>query len=873
MKGTRAAMSEKLTTFAWKHSKGDQLTLLVLTLCTFPLIWASLELPKVIINDAIDGAGFPREYFGFEFEQVAYLMLLCGLYLLTIACNNGLKFFVNLRRGITGERMLRRARFELFQRVMARPLARLRSTSTGELVQIISAELAPIGDFIGAIVSTPILQGGSFLVYLSFIMVQNPLIGAAALALYPVQAWLIPKLQAKVVAMIRVRLANIRAMAREINDSIEGADDIRSLRTRRWHMAVVSRQLYDNYVIRRRIFILKFLIKFVNNVANHLTPFFIFMIGGYFVIEGRLDIGALTAVLIAYKDLANPWKELLRFYQDFSDMSARWDNVQEQFAEDDPAGPLPVKAPVGDHAAQLKDADVDGVFHPVSCHAPRGQVTAVVAEDSGQRAGLIESLAGMRELPEGKWSGSRPLLYRSAVLVRADARAYAGSMRRNLLLGLMHRPVEEATDPEADARRAEARRTGAPDDDMNDEWIDAQEAGYDSLDAVEARMLSLASKLGIEDDIYALGLDSRTAGHAGLGWDGLRNAVLELRQRIAESEELGEMREDFIDVWAEDSYVPNANLAENLFFARPADPEFGWDQLATDRDVQRALDQAGAKIPLIEIGVDLCESLISLFEGVAGDSDLVKRYGLFAKSEIPHIELIVRKAKARGVRKLSRGDQGRMLQIAFEYSSSRFRLKVVRTDDRKERLLEARRRLRRFAENDPRLERFEFDRWIESFTLAENLFFGPVKAERRGSWASFKSRIDTLVLETGLRKAVLRAGLEREVGDDGVSLNAQQRRRIALARALMKQPGALALEGIADGESSADRGMRRLLAAELAGQSEDVGGPGALIYAAATPEAAQGADHVIWVSPEDGRVKEGEYDAFSQVDWNESRGR
>jgi putative ABC transport system ATP-binding protein len=846
------------------------LALLLLTLFTFPLIWATLELPKIVINDAIQGLDFPREYFGMELEQIPYLFALCGMYLLVIAVNNGLKFYLNLKRGIAGERILRRARFDLFQRVMARPLARLKSTSTGELVQIISAELAPIGDFIGAIISTPVAQGGSFLVYLTFIMVQNPLIGAAALALYPVQAWLIPKLQAKVIGMIRARLANIRAMAREINESIEGAEEIRSLRTRRWHMAVVSRQLYDNYVIRRRIFILKFLIKFVNNVAGHLTPFFIFLIGGYFVIEGRLDLGALTAVLIAYKDLASPWKELLSYYQNFSDMSARWDNIMEQFADDDVPGALPAEAPVGKDAVALIGANVDGIRGKVTCAAPRGKITAVVAEDAAHRTALIQALAGMQDVEHGRWTSGTPILYRACVLVRGDARVYAGGMRQNLVQGLQFRPVAPASDLMADLRRQEARLTGAPEDDVFDDWIDPREAGYDDHAAVDRRMLTLATRLGLEDDIYTIGLGSRAPEDRSAQ---LVKAVLVLRSHIASSQELGEMRADFIDVWAEDRYVPNATVAENLFYARPADPEKSWADFAGDPEVQRALEQVGARHLLVSVGVDLCGSLLSLFEGVGGDSELVKQYGLFPKSETPHIELIVRKAKARGVERLNRAETTRMLQLAFVYNSARFRLAVVQRDERLEQLLKARQALRKFINDDPRFERFDESKWISSFTLAENLFFGPVRLDRRGSWGPFKSRIDTLVTETGLRQDVLRAGLEQSLDDGAITLNAHQRRRVGLARALMKNPCALAIDGMASGDSPADRALRGVLADELAAQPADGVGAGALIYGAATVEAAEGADHVIWITSGGAKVSEGDWDAFVSVDWNEIRGR
>ena len=848
-------MAEKLTSFVWRNSAREQLVLLAITVCSFPVIWISLELPKIIINDAIGGTGFPREIYGFELEQTEFLLALCFAYLAAIAVNNGVKFLQNMQRGILGERMLRRMRFDLYRRVMGRPLRRLKTTSPGELVQMISAELAPIGDFIGAILVTPVAQGGTFIVLLAFIVVQNPLIGAAAIMLYPVQAYIVPKLQAKVVAMIRLRLINIRAMAREISESVDGATEVQALGARRWHMAVVSRQLYDNYKIRRRIFILKFLIKFVNNIANHLTPFFIFLIGGWFVIQGQLDIGALTAVLIAYKDLANPWKELLTYYQDFSDMTARYVSVMENFDEDGQPRPLPETAPVGPHALALTEAELPGFARPVSCHVPKrasrevplGASVAVMVEDPADRSTLLQALAGLGPRAADTWTAGTPVLYRAAAFVPADPHAFTGSLRDNLLQGLRFRPVAEGAedDPDRALRRREAGLTGAPEDDIADEWIDPVEAGYPDMAAVQTRMLALAARLGLEDDLYSIGLESRLTPE---DQPTLAAALLELRQRIAESGELGEMRADFIDVWAEDRYVPNATLAENLFFALPAQPGKRWPDYAADREVRRALDAADALGLMLDLGVDICEALISLFEGVGAESDLLRRFSLFPRSETGHIETIVRRARAKGPLKLPRADQARMLAAAFDYSSARFRLGVVRKGDRMDRLLAARKRLRKLCEADPRFLRIDPQAYMPAFTLAENVFFGPVKADRRDAWAPFKTRIDVLMAETGLRQPILRAGLDQTVGEGGAGLNAMQRRKLGLARALMKNPGALVLETLAGGDSDADRALRALLLDELKG--------GALVWGATRAEALRDADHVIRIDA-GGRVTEG----------------
>ena len=111
-------MDSKFFSFVWRHSKRDQLIILALTIISFPLVYISLELPKIIINDAISGTDFPKDIFGFEVDQIPYLMTLSALFLFMVVAINGLKWFMNVRVGMTGERMLRRLRYLLFERVM-----------------------------------------------------------------------------------------------------------------------------------------------------------------------------------------------------------------------------------------------------------------------------------------------------------------------------------------------------------------------------------------------------------------------------------------------------------------------------------------------------------------------------------------------------------------------------------------------------------------------------------------------------------------------------------------------------------------------------------------------------------------------------------
>src|SRR6516165_4693580 len=77
--------------FVLSHSLSQQLALILFTLISFPFLYFSLDLPKTIINKAIGGKQFPQHLFGFEFGQVTYLLLLCGLFLSLVFVNGGFK--------------------------------------------------------------------------------------------------------------------------------------------------------------------------------------------------------------------------------------------------------------------------------------------------------------------------------------------------------------------------------------------------------------------------------------------------------------------------------------------------------------------------------------------------------------------------------------------------------------------------------------------------------------------------------------------------------------------------------------------------------------------------------------------------------------
>jgi putative ABC transport system ATP-binding protein len=123
-----------LFSFIWAYSRRQQLVLLALTVLTFPFLYASLELPKRIINDAIGAETPVIMVWGQDIAQVEYLLILCFGFLAAVVIGGMMKMRLNTLKGIVAERLLRRLRYTLINRMLRFPKPYFRTTSQGELV-------------------------------------------------------------------------------------------------------------------------------------------------------------------------------------------------------------------------------------------------------------------------------------------------------------------------------------------------------------------------------------------------------------------------------------------------------------------------------------------------------------------------------------------------------------------------------------------------------------------------------------------------------------------------------------------------------------------------------------------------------------------
>lgn len=123
------------------------------------------------------------------------LELLFGLSLMflgLVIVNGAFKFWINLQKGILGERMLRRLRFQLFALMLRFTPEAQSEVKSSETATIIRDEVEPIGSFIGDAIVVPAQLGTQALTALAFILMQNVWLGLVAGGMVGVQMTVIP---------------------------------------------------------------------------------------------------------------------------------------------------------------------------------------------------------------------------------------------------------------------------------------------------------------------------------------------------------------------------------------------------------------------------------------------------------------------------------------------------------------------------------------------------------------------------------------------------------------------------------------------------------------------------------------------------------
>jgi ABC-type multidrug transport system fused ATPase/permease subunit len=818
-------MEPTLFSFIWKYSRREQLVLLLVTLITFPFLYATLELPKRIINDAIGATTDTVDLLGFDLSQTQFLLALCVGYLLAVLCHGLLKMRLNTMKGVVAERLLRRFRYTLIARMLRFPRSYFQSTSQGELVAMVTSEAEPMGGLMGDAVAQPMFQFGQMLIIVVFLFLQSFWFGLAGIALIPLQAYIIPILQRQINLLNKERIKEVRGLAAEIGESAAGITDLRTNGGLRYRLATFTGRLGSLFEIRYRIYNKKFFMKFLNNFITQLTTFFFYSVGGYLAIRGDITVGALVAALAAYKDLSGPWKDLLTYYNQVQDMSLRWEIVTERFNpkgmideslfEGEPSEIPHLRGDIALDRVTVRDANGNSVLEDISLTIPHGARVAIKAANQTERTALAELLT--REIIPARGTvhmDGRNLsnLHQSVISARigyAHSRPYLfdGTLGSNLMMPLMTSPKTTLWDPNhRDRFTNEAEKSGNSLDSLRADWVDPALADLNNPEEIRSWWFKLVEAMGIDEFMFQRMLGSQIDPE--LHTD-LAEKIVAVREEVHQRLVAAGL-DDVVHRFDPETFNPAVALGGNLMFASPR-YAISQEGLVRERSFLALISEHGLAEQGIAISQTVIETLHQTFGMDGTNHPLFTALGVEDEMYERLVEIATRR-REEGDGALSEDEFALLMTVPFAFTAEQigptfpetFKREILNIRRSQGPLLRER-TAAMFVAIAP-------ENYLPRLTLMENALYGRIRAQAGNKAELVRDIVSDVLAKNHLRGLVAETIFDIPTGLGGGKLPEVFRERAAFSRAGIKRPDVLVLDNaIASHDAESRRKTRGAL--------------------------------------------------------------
>ena len=367
-----------------------------------------------------------------------------------------------------------------------------------------------------------------------------------------------------------------------------------------------------------------------------------------------------------------------------------------------------------------------------------------------------------------------------------DPVLFPGTIRDNLVYGLRTAPQSDLEDTRP---LFEAHRAGNSPDPVDTQWVDLAALGASDTRALDLRMLDLLSRLGMDEDLYRFGLTATSRCEGTPLGERMIAARRHLHRRLVATG-----KTDLVLPFDLEEYNQRATVAENLLFGVPTDPALVGQRLASEPRFRAVLAEHGLLRDLDRLGVAVARTLVEISRGLPPGHALFRCLPVIDQEALPEIE---RRLAVLGDRALpDRPGDDVFLTLALSYIEPSHRLGLL---DRPlcRRIVGARGPLqtRLHSGGKPDIAPFDPGRINMRSSMLDNLLFGRIDTTQMNAEVDIQEHVRAAVRHFGLEGDVRVRGLDYGVGNRGRLLTVRQQASIELARAVLRQPDLLVLDG------------------------------------------------------------------------------
>lgn len=806
---TREALPRDVLTYLWRAEPAAHIKLFALVLLLLPFNYASLELPRLIVNGVTDSiGGTVPKLFDFDLAwpdflgggviidltgyEVSAFGLLAGLAALLFALQliqQHISRLIEMAKARLGERILvelRRQLFDVIQRL--RPEAPMKSKAM-EVGNMLRFEVGPISPFAGMAFAQPLKSAGLIGSATLLIFTQNAALGGCALGILALNYVLLGIQRRDNATKLQIYQREAVALGKRVMSGIERLPLVHGFATSPWERAAVDGRLA---VVSEASLDLKrqnFVDRVLNLLMSDVPTLVFYSVGGWLALTGAINIGQLVAVVAAYGQIPEPLKELIEWDEkrvvaqvryDFARYYLETQEVWPKGSQDD-TGWEGVAFDGGLKIADLGVVDPAGsiLLDGVSLDVPAGTAVALKGPDAGGKHAVARVCGRAISLFSGSVrigghdlsSVPESVIGRHVAYAGGDPIVLNTSLRENMLCALERhpgRPAAGATEPEP-------------------EPSDLADAAQ-----LDRSILSALALAGLGDLVVRLGLERRLDPEAS---PALAERIVTARAAVTDaiSRRQQETGRVLIEPFRFAAFNRFMTLAENILFAAPLNDTRGAASLLSDPGLMPELERLGIADDLAGLGLRALRTLAELAGGAEAIADIDTK-GLLRAEEMTAARALLAHAGTGAGDALAPDERALLLRVAGRYCEPRHRFGLI-DEEWQQRALATRAQLAHLkAVSGTPLARYQPDSYCRALTVRDNLLFGRIAADRAGAAAVVDEVVRACLTQDGFIAQVQRLSLDVALGEGGLPLSAAERGKLTLARCLMAAPDLLIID-------------------------------------------------------------------------------
>ncbi|UCG09419.1 MAG: ABC transporter ATP-binding protein, partial [Desulfobacterales bacterium] len=558
-------------------------------------------------------------------------------------------------------------RKDLYRHMLTLPLSFFRKTQPGMVVQSFVSELATAGDFVGMAVAIPLISALSLIAFTAYLLWLNPLLALVSFSIYPFSLFVLPMLQRRANIENKKRVDASRDFSGKIAEAVSGIHEIQGNAAYHIESRKFDSLANDLQKIRITWNLYRQGIKVSSNFFSSISPFIIFILGGYLTIKGQLELGALVAFLSAQEKLFDPWRDLIDVYQSYQEAlvsyrrTMQYFDVTAEFAIE-PADRQPYQLQGSIEVKNLSFQTEEGVplLNDVNLTLANGDQLALIGFSGSGKSTLANCIGQLYKYPSGH--------------VRIDNREVAELTKRDMAwnVGLVSQtPFIFDGTIEENLLYGCVSKMGADNGGFSHPLPD--------LD----RMIETIQQTGLFPDVLRFGLNSvlDDKEHAKL----VPN-LIRIRKKLGRR--LSVPLAEHLEFFDKEKYQDYSTVAKNLTFGSASQLEFKEKNLSKNEYFLKFLEDTDLMHPLMILGSRLCKQTVDILAGLP-PSEMFFEQSPLSPDELETYALLAEQLKKLDWRLLDPDGRQRLLDLALRFIPGKHKM-IALPDGLKRQILQAR---------------------------------------------------------------------------------------------------------------------------------------------------------------------------------------